>query len=671
MKTSFTKKILFPLILILGFSSSNLLKAQMLEEIPNPPNFSLDFFSGGEDGDLFFNYFDQNFEQTLHHYDGIDLNAIPLPPENPFSFYSHAYGGNQYITSFDPGFNAQLYEYDGVTATLLNVPAGFTFSFYVTTFNDKMYVALNDVAFNTFLYEYDGTNFFEVPSPAGLQFNNVLAELDGVLYLTFFDPTNFSSSLFGFDGSDVAAVPGVPANTSFVFLAFEGEDVLYMGIQDAMFATSLYEFDGAIFTEVPSPADLQFSFVVGENPDTDELYINYFEMNTYLSSIHVYDGTSLTPIISPPGFDFPGLANIYNGIAYFSFFDNINFNQTLFSLENGTLTQVNAPANSQYSFFTDTLAGAPYYLYFDVNFNQVLMRLDQTTNTVEEVVGPVGFTFGQYAATAGNKMFLIYFDAGFNNTLWIFDGTEFVEVENPTNKFFQFFMTEDQEKIYLRYDDNNSFLGTLYVLTPNSLPSSIDTSVTTFVNIPYFFNTDDFAFTDPDDGDIFENILITSIEQVGYLLWDGAHVYEGDIIPFDEINNITFTPLTDELGSPYDAFQFKVGDGEAFSDESYTMTINVVDPTAVDENGLNTFANIYPVPANAFTTLNIVAEKPLEELSIRIFSASGQMVFQKSYDGLGNTFQETIDVAMLPEGAYFVVGKTPIGQLVKQIQVSR
>jgi len=671
MKTSFIKKLLFPLMFILSFTNSNILKAQMLEEIPNPTNFSLDFFSGGENGDLFFNYFDINFTQTLHHYDGIDLNAIPLPPDTQFSFYSITYNDKQYITVFDAGFNAQVYEYDGTTATQLEFPAGFTLNFFVTIANDKLYMALNDTNFNTFLYEYDGTNLFEVPSPAGLQFNTFLAELNDVMYLTYFDPIDFSTSFFSFDGSDVIPVSGAPANSTFFFLSFEGENELFLGIQDAAFATNLYKFDGVNFTEIPSPTNLQFSFVLAENPDTDELYISYFELNTYINFLYTYDGTNLSQIATPPGFDFPGFVNFYNGIPYFSFFDNINFNQVLFSLENGTLTEVNAPADFQYSFFMDTLVGAPYYLYFNTNFEQVFMRLDQSTNTVEEIEGPAGLDFNQYLTTANEKMFLTFTGTTFQPSLWIFDGVNFNQVEDPPNKTFQLFMVNDQDKIYLRYDDDTDFLGTLYVLTPNSLPTSVDNSVTTSVNVPYFFNTDDFDFTDPDADDVFENILITSIEQVGFLLWDGAHVFEGDIIPFDEINNITFTPLTDELGSPYDAFQFKVGDGDAFSEESYTMTINVIDPTSVDENELNAFANIYPVPANAFTTLNIVAEKPLEELSIRIFSTAGQMVFQQSYDGLGNTFQETIDVTMFPEGTYFIVGNTPIGQLVKQIQVSR
>ncbi len=671
MKTSITKVLLINTLLILSMVYSPVLQGQLLEEIPNPPGFSLNFFSGGGDGDLFFDYQDINFNPTLHHYNGVDLNAIPFPPDNFFSFYSHEYNDNHYIISFDINFNSELYEYDGTTATILNLPAGLEFSYFAATYNGNMYVALNDPAFNTILYQYDGTDFFEVPSPMGLQFNNYVATLDGLMYLTYFDPTTFENQFFSFDGSSLDPVAGVPDNTSFIFLSYEGADALYLGVQDLSFNTTLYEFDGTDFIEIPSPLGYVFSFVVGENPDEGELYISYFENVNFTSSLFIYDGSSLNEILAPTDFDFPNLANIVNGTTYINMFNNISFDNALFKLNSGVLEQVDAPFGFTYSQALEGINDAGYYAFFDPSFNNVLMILDETTNSVSEVPGPMGYTFSFQATTVDNKMLLVYNDASFEQSLWIFDGTNFTQIENPPNKFFSFFMVEDLGKIYLRYDDPSNFTGTLYVLTPNSFPTSADTSVTTTINIPYFFNSDDFSFADSDPNDIFTEIMITEIEQVGFLLWDGAHVYEGDIIPFDEIENLTFSPLTDEVGSPYDAFKFKVGDGEAFSEESYIMTINVIDPNSVDNNELNAFTNVYPVPARASTTLTIESEKALDELHLRIFSNSGKLVQQKYYTGLSNSFQEVIDVSLLPVGNYFIVGKTPVGQLVKQIQIIR
>jgi type IX secretion system substrate protein len=671
MKTSFTKKLLFSILLISSMICTSVLKAQMLEEIPNPSGYTLNYFSGGGNGDLFFDYIDFNFNSTLHHYDGIDLNEIPLPPGSLYPYYSHEFNGNHYIFAYDPSFNSQLFEFDGTTATLLALPAGLEFYFYVTTFNDNMYVALADASFNISLYQYDGTDFFEVPSPTGLLFNNYVAALNGEMYFSYYDPITFNTSFFAFDGSAMSPLPGVPANTTYIYLTYETEDYLYLGVQDASFNTNLYEFDGATFIEIPNPPNQLFSYVVGENQDAGELYISYYSNTTFISSLFIYDGSSLVQIPSPTGFDYPNLTNVFNGTTYISMYDNISFNATLFKLNTGILEQTTSPAGFTFSQYVDTLLGEAYYTYYDPSYNQILMKLDEGTNSVSEVPGPVGYTFSFEAATVNNKMFLVYYDASFQQSLWIFDGINFTQIENPPDKFFSYFMVEDLGKLYLRYDNVSDYTGTLYVLTPNSLPTSIDNSVTTNVNLPYFFNIDDFTFVDPDQNDVFTEIQITEIEQVGYLLWDGAHVYVGDIIPIDEIENMTYTPLTDGVGSPYDAFKFKVGDGEAFSELSYTMTINVVDPTGIKENELNAFAKVYPVPANTFTTLTIESEQALNELSIRIFSASGKLVQQRYYDGLRNSFQEDFDVSSLPTGNYFIVGNTPIGQLVKQVQVSR
>lgn len=671
MKTSFTKKLSFSILLITSMLYSSVLKAQMLKEIPNPSGVTLNSFSGGGDGALFFDYVDFNFNSTLQHYNGIDLNAIPLPSGSLYPDYSHEFNGNHYIFAYDPSFNSELYEYDGTTATLLALPAGLDFYFYVTTFDGNMYVALSDPAFNISLYQYDGTAFFEVPGPPGLVFNGYEATLNGIMYLSYYTPSNFASQLFAFNGSALTPVPGVPANTEDIYLSYANDNFLYLAVQDNAFNTSLYQFDGAIFSAIPNPPNQLFSYVMGENIEAGELYISYYSNTTFISSLFMYKGGSLTQILPPAGFVDPYLENVFDGTTYISMYDNVFFDVELFKLNTGIPEQVTAPAGLTFAQHVDTLLGEAYYTYYDPSFNQVFMKLDQGTNSVSAIPAPAGYTFSFKAATANDNIYLAYNNASFQRSLWIFDGTNFTQIENPPNKVFAYFTVEDLGDLYLRYDNPNDFTGTLYVLSPNSLPTSTDNSVTTSVNIPYFFNTDDFTFADTNPDDIFTDIMITEIEQVGFLLWDGAHVYVGDIIPFDEIENMTYTPLTDAIGSPYDAFKFRVGDGEDFSEQSYTMTINVVDPTSINENELNAFAKVYPVPASSFTTFTIESEQVLDELFIRIFSTSGKLVQQKYYDGLGNSFQEVIDVSMLPAGSYFIVGKTPVGQLVKQMQVSR
>lgn len=673
MKTIFTRIYFLAVIIILG-TSTKVLHAQILEEIPNPPGYSLSFFSGGEGESLFFNYFDNNFNTSLYNYNGVDLSEIPIPPEMvSFLFYSHNYADKDYIVVFDLNFNTILYEYDGITAEPLAVPAGTTFGNYVATYNDLMYFTVFDANFNNTLYQYDGQVMEEVSGPEGLIYNGFIAEYNETLWITYFDPVDFSTSLFSFDGTSYASIGGLPDEVSFMYLAYANENNLLLAVADNNFVIDLYEFDGTGFNIIPTPDDLFFSFVPGENADAGEIYINYFDNISFTGLLYAYDGTTLAPIPIPEGFDFPNIVSVFNGFTYISLFEVSNFNGALFKLEAGQLGPVDIPNNGNYAFHADTLLGEDYHIVYDQNFNGTLFKLDEENNALVEVPGPPGFNnFGNYATVVNDKMFVSYLDANFFGTLFIFDGTEFTEIQNPAGQFYSFFMTEQNGQLYFRYDSQNTFEGTLYKLTPNSLPTSLDNVVTTDINIPYFFQATDFSFADTDNGDSLSFIMITEIEQVGYLLWNGAHVYEGDIIPVDEIQSLIFTPLQDEEGSPYDAFRFKVGDGEAFSDEDYLMQINVNDPaTSITENALNVFVSVAPVPANNYTNIQLNTTEAIGNLRLYVFNANGQMMIQNEYQGLDHRFNETLNVSDWPAGTYYVVGRTSIGQFAKPLLVQR
>ena len=133
MKKLKINKTLLSLFFILTFSfSSKISSAQTLEEIPNPTDYSLNWFSGGEEGDLFFEYYDPNFYTDLFHYDGMDLNSIPFMGDLNFPFYSHEFNGNFYFTAYDANFYQFLIEYDGgANAIELVIPTGLQYGGYI------------------------------------------------------------------------------------------------------------------------------------------------------------------------------------------------------------------------------------------------------------------------------------------------------------------------------------------------------------------------------------------------------------------------------------------------------------------------------------------------------------------------------------------------------------
>ena len=72
-------------------------------------------------------------------------------------------------------------------------------------------------------------------------------------------------------------------------------------------------------------------------------------------------------------------------------------------------------------------------------------------------------------------------------------------------------------------------------------------------------------------------------------------------------NQLTFVPVAGQSGSPYDSFDFEVGDGSDFSAADYTLTINVGpvnDPPTGDNNTVSTAENINYVFAIADFTVN-------------------------------------------------------------------
>ena len=72
-------------------------------------------------------------------------------------------------------------------------------------------------------------------------------------------------------------------------------------------------------------------------------------------------------------------------------------------------------------------------------------------------------------------------------------------------------------------------------------------------------------------------------------------------------NQLTFVPVADQSASPYDSFDFEVGDGSDFSTSDYTLTVNVTpvnDPPTGDNNTVVTNEDITYVFTVADFTVN-------------------------------------------------------------------
>ncbi|SBR50303.1 Ig-like domain-containing protein [Halomonas sp. HL-93] len=144
----------------------------------------------------------------------------------------------------------------------------------------------------------------------------------------------------------------------------------------------------------------------------------------------------------------------------------------------------------------------------------------------------------------------------------------------------------------------------------NSAPESTDDEVDANAGEGLVLTTADFGeFSDPDSDDQLEAVRIDSLPDAnaGALTLNGEAVEAGDVISTDAIANgeLVYTQTNDAAEDT--AFDFSVSDGLAWSEDSYSLTVNAdAVPTASGETRSMDFAaaTADPVSSNIYLTLD-------------------------------------------------------------------
>ena len=195
---------------------------------------------------------------------------------------------------------------------------------------------------------------------------------------------------------------------------------------------------------------------------------------------------------------------------------------------------------------------------------------------------------------------------------------------------------------------------TVNVTPVNDAPTGSDNTVLTQEDINYVFTAADFtvSYSDP-EGDPFAEIRITSLESVGSLLLGGTPVALNDVITLAQLTGgqLTFVPLPGQSGSPYDSFDFEVGDGLVFSAASYTMTIDVGpvnDPPTGDDNTVVTNEDVTYVFTVADFTINFSDPEsdPFSRIRVVNLESVGNLLF----NGTPVTLNQVISSADIVSG---------------------
>ncbi|MDY6937558.1 MAG: cadherin-like domain-containing protein [Cyanobacteriota bacterium] len=209
---------------------------------------------------------------------------------------------------------------------------------------------------------------------------------------------------------------------------------------------------------------------------------------------------------------------------------------------------------------------------------------------------------------------------------------------------------------------SNNGTITVDVGSVNDRPTTSDETVTTDEDLSYTFGDGDFDFDD-EDGDTIQSVKITSLPTDGKLQLNGVDVtLDREIDPADITDGkLTFVPDDDGNGTGYADFNFQVGDGTDFSDDS-TITVDVNpledEPTASD-NTVSTFKNAPHVfEASDFNFSDDDDGDSLQTVKITSLPAEGKL----QLDGVDVIDGEEISIADINDGKLtFVPDEDEIG----------
>ncbi|NOY71737.1 MAG: DUF4347 domain-containing protein [Gammaproteobacteria bacterium] len=164
----------------------------------------------------------------------------------------------------------------------------------------------------------------------------------------------------------------------------------------------------------------------------------------------------------------------------------------------------------------------------------------------------------------------------------------------------------------------------------------VNNTVVTNEDTTYVFTLSDFNFSNF-NSDRLEHIFITNLESFGSLKLNGVDVSSYQDITAAQIaaGDFVFTPTTNANGINYDHFEFLVHDGSVYSENAYTLTINV---NSVNDDPV-VMNNTLTIETNTLTTINIAtlvaygSDLDGDTLKLAQFTQPGQGTLIDNGDG--------------------------------------
>lgn len=411
------------------------------------------------------------------------------------------------------------------------------------------------------------------------------------------------------------------------------------------------------FSLAPSSAAYFISPVlvdIDNDGDLDVFASSYYGIEYYKNT-----GTATAPMFAAPDTASPfGINTIYNvSIDFADIDDDGDLDVFLGDIYNG----------GEIQYFENTgTATAPVFTNYQanpfgltsLNYYSIVRVVDIDKDGDYDIIGTEEYGVFQYFENIGTKT-VPNFAAPVASPFGL---TPVSGADVVIHDFADMDNDGDQDMLMGAYTSTGALFG---YQENNAIPVSADATVTTIKNADYIFGASDFPFTDADNS-AATDLVVTALPTKGTLSLGGAAVAVNDVILLSFIPSLTFSPVADSLGVPYDSFEFKVSDGYSLS-AAQVMSIEVQAP--VSTNGVLATANldIAPNPVSNLLNINLQLAEPIQTAEVLILDYTGKTVHAEALNNLGGRLvEQQIAVNHLPNGIYILKISTDNGQLVRR-----
>ncbi|MCB0652067.1 MAG: T9SS type A sorting domain-containing protein [Saprospiraceae bacterium] len=584
------------------------------------------------------------------------FTQVPNPTDRYYDGYVGQEEGLAYVVYRNNNYDRFLYSFDGDDLVEIDMPEGFMYNWNLTNQNGVFYMTFYDVDYNTVLMSYQDGVFSQIEADfpnEGL--GSYAFNYDGQVYVTYYSFLNFLNSLKVINGNTVENVD-LPEGYNFGSSVGSVNGNMYVTLNDVNWNSYLFQFDGTNFEQVTLPEGTMSPYAITTTEDL--LYLSLYDAN-FNSAIYTFDGTTFEALTLPEWCMGVGFVGELNGNLYFRL-DDANYQGILYELDGNTWVEIPNPADFYLAYNPGTSENALYPAYNNnLTFEYNMAVYDGTDLTLVDQPAP-GYTYSNFFADNQDGAFVTYYDPDYYQFLYFYNGTELLEVPIPAGEdalnYYEFAMDASSDKIlFFSFRDNN-YNSTLYWFgEPNEAPTAQDNLVYTLLETPYSFQAQDFNFSDLDLEDTLTAIQIVEKPSLGILHLNGANLATGQVINAEYLEDLTYVPMNDGLGEPYDSFKFRVFDGDDFSEAVYTMFINVVESiVSAEDLELSVSLNIYPNPASDFIEIDLGDYPSPEKVRMYFYNNNGVAIRNE----LLTSGLSEFNVSDLPKGIYHLVFKT-------------